>query len=253
MRKLSKRQIKRSTTEALERVQMLHKADARPNELSGGQQQRVALARALVVEPRCLLLDEPLSNLDAKLRLEMRQEIRRICKMTGITAIYVTHDQKEALSIADRMAVLSEGKVLQVGTPQEVYQNPTTSFVAGFIGESNFINGKVSTRHKETAEIKTSAGIFQVAHQGSLSIGQEVTLSIRPECIRKAQNGEEKQTNTFAVSCKKVVYQGESAQYLLDANGMTWKRHEWNPRDLDQAGQKEWVYVDPKDIKILQT
>tara|TARA_A100001037_G_scaffold254540_1_gene239682 strand:- start:20 stop:763 length:744 start_codon:yes stop_codon:yes gene_type:complete len=144
--KLPKEEITKRVGEALELVQMLSYAERKPNALSGGQQQRVALARALVVRPRCLLLDEPLSNLDAKLRLEMRTEIRRICKEFKLTTIYVTHDQKEALSIADKMAVLDQGNVLQVGSPTEMYRRPLSRFVANFIGETNFLSGKVIGR-----------------------------------------------------------------------------------------------------------
>src|SRR5207248_2670020 len=123
-RRVARDEIKRRVGEALESVRMGSYAERKPNQLSGGQQQRVALARALVIRPRCLLLDEPLSNLDAKLRLEMRAEIRRVCKESGLTAIYVTHDQKEALSIADRIAVLDSGRVRQIGRPGEVYRRP---------------------------------------------------------------------------------------------------------------------------------
>src|SRR5687767_327624 len=121
--------------EVLRLVQMIDLADRKPNQLSGGQQQRVALARALAVRPDCLLLDEPLSNLDAKLRHEMRREIRRICKTAGFTTIYVTHDQKEALSVADWIAVLKDGRLAQVGTPSELYHQPHSAFVADFIGQ----------------------------------------------------------------------------------------------------------------------
>ncbi|HIO19477.1 MAG TPA: ABC transporter ATP-binding protein, partial [Phycisphaerales bacterium] len=139
IRKNSATQQRKKAIEALEVVHMGHLAERKPNELSGGQQQRVALARAIVVEPDVLLLDEPLSNLDAKLRLEMRSEIRRICTNIGMTTVYVTHDQKEALSIADRLAILKDGQVMQVGTPKEIYQAPVTQFVAEFIGETNFV------------------------------------------------------------------------------------------------------------------
>ena len=134
MRSVRKTDAAPRVRRALEMVKLADRADSKPNELSGGQQQRVALARALVIEPQCLLLDEPLSNLDAKLRLEMRTEIRRICKEAGLTAIYVTHDQKEALSIADRLAILDQGHLLQVGAPQDVYTRPKTRFIAQFIG-----------------------------------------------------------------------------------------------------------------------
>ena len=142
-RKVPKDETKRRVHEALESVRMGSCAARRPNELSGGQQQRVALARALVIRPRCLLLDEPLSNLDAKLRLEMRSEIRRVCKEFKLTTVYVTHDQKEALSVSDRMAILDHGRILQVGSPREVYRRPMSKVVADFIGETDLIAGTV--------------------------------------------------------------------------------------------------------------
>src|SRR5436309_2983566 len=165
--------------EVLNLVQMDKLADRKPNQLSGGQQQRVALARALAVNPDCLLLDEPLSNLDAKLRQEMRSEIRRICKTTGFTTIYVTHDQKEALSVADRVAVLKDGKLVQVGTPGQLYHDPKTTFVADFIGQTNLLPGKVIERHASTVRIETAAGKFIAqSHNG---VPDRVTISIRPE------------------------------------------------------------------------
>src|SRR6202789_2270399 len=140
-RKVPRDEIRRRVGEALDSVRMQAYAERRPNQLSGGQQQRVALARALVVRPRCLLLDEPLSNLDARLRLEMRSEIRRVCREFKLTTVYVTHHQKEALSVSDRMAVLDGGRILQVGTPQDVYRRPVKKRVADFIGETDFIPG----------------------------------------------------------------------------------------------------------------
>src|SRR5439155_19606555 len=136
--------------EVLQLVQMESYAQRKPNQLSGGQQQRVALARALAVNPDCLLLDEPLSNLDARLRQEMRGEIRRICKTGGFTTIYVTHDQKQALSVPDRIAVMKDGNIAQVGTPDELYHQPANSFVANFIGQTNLLRGKVIERHAST-------------------------------------------------------------------------------------------------------
>ncbi|MFQ6099185.1 MAG: ABC transporter ATP-binding protein, partial [Armatimonadota bacterium] len=138
---------------ALRAVHMSEQAEMRPNQLSGGQQQRIALARALVIEPDVLLLDEPLSNLDARLRLQMREEIRRIHREVGITAIYVTHDQEEALSMADRLAVMNDGRIEQVGTPREVYTRPANEFVAGFIGDTNFIDGVVRAVEGETVTV----------------------------------------------------------------------------------------------------
>ena len=146
--------------EVLHLVQMDRYAERRPNELSGGQQQRVALARALAVNPECLLLDEPLSNLDAKLRHEMRSEIRRICKTAGFTTIYVTHDQKEALSVADKIAILKDGKLVQVGSPGELYHSPKNAFVADFIGQTNLFSGNIIGRNGDTVQVETPAGRF---------------------------------------------------------------------------------------------
>jgi iron(III) transport system ATP-binding protein len=142
-RKRPPAEIAQRVEQALDQVQLSGLGTRKIQQLSGGQQQRVALARALVIHPNCLLLDEPLSNLDAKLRIEMRSEIRRICKDFGLTGIYVTHDRDEALSMADRMAIMDQGHLVQVGTPEEVYCNPATPMVAGFIGETNFIEGVV--------------------------------------------------------------------------------------------------------------
>ena len=139
-RKVGKKEIEKRVAEALELVQISHLADRKPNELSGGQQQRVALARAFVIEPSVLLMDEPLSNLDAKLRVQMRTVIKKLQRRLGITTIYVTHDQEEALAISDRIAVMKDGNIMQIGTPSEIYAKPQNPFVAGFIGVSNFLD-----------------------------------------------------------------------------------------------------------------
>lgn len=143
LRKLSEAEVKKRVAEALELVGLAGLENRRPYQLSGGQQQRVALARALVVQPEVLLLDEPLANLDAKIRVELREEVRKIAKRLSITTIYVTHDQEEAMAVADRIAVMNAGKILQVGTPEEIYHRPTNFFVATFIGRSNILRGKV--------------------------------------------------------------------------------------------------------------
>ena len=141
-RRVPKPEIKRRVEEALEMVQLPGYGERSIDQMSGGQQQRVSLARALVVKPKCLLLDEPLSNLDAQLRVEMRREIRRIVKENGLTGIYVTHDQEEALAMADRMAVLTRGNIGQIGTPEEIYRDPRSAYVANFIGETNLVGGR---------------------------------------------------------------------------------------------------------------
>jgi len=188
IRKLPKDEIRRRVKEVLELVKLAGMEDRYPTQLSGGQQQRVALARALVVEPRVLLLDEPLSNLDAKLRIEMREEIKKIQKKLGITAIYVTHDQEEAMVISDRIAVLNQGKVMQVGTPQELYRRPRNLFVATFLGRYTIFRGKVS--EVDPSRIVTvKAGSLVVkgmtpAPDIKVSEGDDVVIIIRPHSFK---------------------------------------------------------------------
>jgi len=176
-RKLSKAVIREETDKFLKIVQMYEYRDRKPEQLSGGQQQRVALARALVIKPAVLLMDEPLSNLDAKLRLEMRQVIREIQKEVGITTVYVTHDQEEAMAISDRIAVMDDGVIQHVGTPQEIYHKPSNMFVATFIGRTNFVNAKYSA-DKQLVEM--GAYSFPVK---DISVQNDcpVIVSVRPE------------------------------------------------------------------------
>ena len=170
--------------EVLDLVQMMPYADRKPNQLSGGQQQRVALARAIAVEPDVLLLDEPLSNLDAKLRHEMRSKIRRICKASGLTTIYVTHDQKEALSVADRIAVLKDGRVAQIGSPGELYHRPKSTFVADFVGQTNLIPGKIVASDDTSLTVATSFGRLRGKPVDAIEGGGAVIVSVRPEQMR---------------------------------------------------------------------
>ena len=253
MRGIKKNEADPRVLRALEMVKLADRADSKPNELSGGQQQRVALARALVIEPQCLLLDEPLSNLDAKLRLEMRTEIRRICKEAGLTAIYVTHDQKEALSIADRLAILDQGHLLQVGAPQEVYTRPKNRFVAQFIGETTFIEARVRTVQKGMAEVETASGVWTAAVQEAVEVGQPVWLSIRPEAVQLHTDRAAGQ-NVFAAQLHGTIYLGEVAQHVVElGGGVSLKALETRPklvaRDGDRAETR--LYVDPQDVRIL--
>jgi iron(III) transport system ATP-binding protein len=230
-RKVARGEIARRVAETLESVRMGAFGDRRPDELSGGQQQRVALARALVVRPSCLLLDEPLSNLDARLRAEMRAEIRRVCKESGLTAVYVTHDQKEALSIADRMAVIDAGRILQVGAPRELYRRPSGRFVAGFMGETNFIPGTVVSAGSGRVAVDTAIGRFNgvLGDPGARpAAGDAATLSVRPECWRLGSGpaGENAVPGRIAGS----VYLGEVAQHAFRSGDAVIKVFELNPR-----------------------
>jgi iron(III) transport system ATP-binding protein len=256
VRSVPSAESKKRVDEAIELVQLGTQADKKPNELSGGQQQRVALARALVVKPDCLLLDEPLSNLDAKLRLEMRSEIRRICRASGLTAVYVTHDQKEALSIADRMAVLNAGKIEQVGRPQEMYLRPQNKFVAGFMGETNFIPATVSGRDGPTLHLQTKFGTIHSTSfpDDNYGNGASVLVSLRPESIRVGAlppgSG-----NVFEAALSDTIYLGEVAQHHLKLAGEVGLRaFELNPRVVARDGQVERVkaWFDPSDVVVIR-
>ncbi|MEO6847837.1 MAG: ABC transporter ATP-binding protein [Chthoniobacterales bacterium] len=252
--KISNAEITARVHESLASVRMEEYASRKIAQLSGGQQQRVALARALVIRPRVLLLDEPLSNLDAKLRLEMRTEIRRVCKEFKLTAIYVTHDQKEALSIADRMAILHQGRVAQIGTPEEIYRNPHSCVVADFIGETNFLKGKVLSLNANTAEVETDCGRFEgilPEPEWRPDAGESVTLSIRPEAWRLHE--ENTSINTIQGEIGETIYLGEVAQYQFLHKGSPLKIFELNPRPSERPpGRKLFAQVDRQDVVILR-
>lgn len=253
-RKVPREEIKRRVGEALESVRMATYAERKPNQLSGGQQQRVALARALVIRPRCLLLDEPLSNLDAKLRLEMRAEIRRVCKEFKLTTVYVTHDQKEALSISDRMAILDKGHILQVGGPREVYRRPNCRTVADFIGETDFVPGTlVGLGADGAATVDTEVGRFAGVLGNPATRpapGAKVTLSVRPECWVLSR--EAAAVNSVRGRIGEAVYLGEFAQYDFVAGSLDLKVLELNPRFLDQSTRGEvFASAAPEDVVVL--
>jgi iron(III) transport system ATP-binding protein len=253
-RRVPAQEMKRRVDEALASVHMQEHASRSPNQLSGGQQQRVALARALVIRPRCLLLDEPLSNLDAKLRLEMRSEIRRVCREFRLTTVYVTHDQKEALSIADRMAILDRGRILQVGTPREVYRRPISRLVANFIGEADFLPGVVSALTPAGVAVDTAVGRFLGVlgdPARNPAIGAEVTVSIRPECWELGRSASEH--NAVRGRIGDSVYLGEVAQHeFLTPQGVKLRIFERNPRAADASGLAELqASVAPEDVVVL--
>ena len=237
---------KTRVAEALEIVQMGAYAERTPNQLSGGQQQRIALARALVIKPDLLLLDEPLSNLDAKLRLEMRDEIRRIHAQTKITTIYVTHDQKEALSLAQRMCVLRNGRVEQIGAPRDVYRAPANRFVADFIGETNWLPGTVVGIDAPRIRVKTPVGVFD-AH-GTCKDGEPVLIGFRPEAVQFHENA----SNSFAARIVRVNYLGEIEQYALEMTDQKIiKAFEQNPLAHRGVGTELKVHVRAQDVLVL--
>lgn len=181
VQKVSKADQKERVEAALRIVGLEGLGDRQPGQLSGGQQQRVALARALVTKPKVLLLDEPLSNLDAKLRLIMREEIRRLQQSLKITVVYVTHDQEEALSLSDQVAVMNLGKLLQVGTPSDVYERPATRFVAQFLGLSNYLNGEIIESDADYAQVRINDSCARVQVSQAYPVGERVIVTVRPE------------------------------------------------------------------------
>jgi iron(III) transport system ATP-binding protein len=230
MRRIGRKERIRCTNEQLDRVQMNDYGFRKPNQLSGGQQQRVALARALAAGSDCLLLDEPLSNLDARLRSHMRGELRSLIKSSGITAVYVTHDQKEALSMADRIAVMNEGRIVQIDTPEQIYNRPFNQYVADFLGEANFIKGKlVETGIR--ARIKTCLGIITSSCVQDIEAGSDVACCIRPERITMLPADYSAGSLDVSVLPAKVlskIYLGEIRQYVCalgdsDQGHIQWK------------------------------
>jgi iron(III) transport system ATP-binding protein len=257
MRRVPRAEIRRRVGEALGLVHLADRAKTRPNQLSGGQQQRVALARALVIRPRCLLLDEPLSNLDAKLRLEMRVEIRRICKQAGLTAVYVTHDQKEALSVADRLAVMRDGVVEQTGTPEEVYRAPANRFVAGFIGEGNFIEGRIEGTGPDGATVATPFGALRVSRLPSgAAAGDSVTLCLRPESVR-FDPPPAGTPNVLNGLYQESVYLGEVAQHRIElapgGAGVCFTAFELNPSAVRRReGTRASLWIPPEQVIVTK-
>jgi len=184
IRKLSKEVIKNDVAMVSQMVNLVGLESRYPGELSGGQQQRVALARALVLKPEIILFDEPLSNLDAKLRIQTRTEIKRVQQMMGITALYVTHDQSEALSMSDQIVIMNRGEIAQVGSPEEIYNNPNSSFVSDFIGNANFIDAKVSEISSKSISVTVQGNSFEVKKTDEEFVeGEEVALAIKPEAV----------------------------------------------------------------------
>ena len=276
VRKVPRRTLRDRVEQALDAVQLTREADRKINQLSGGQQQRVALARALVIQPTVLLLDEPLSNLDAKLRLTMRASIRQVCKQASITAVYVTHDQDEALSMADNVAILNGGKVIQAGPPRQLYKRPGSRFVADFLGDSNFVTAKVVGVKEDLLLLDSPAGPLHASLQPGNAAsptpapeaGSTVTCSIRPEAVRfvrerRTQPEATDGSNQFAGVLLDTTYLGELAQHRLRvlpegpgttaaaADGMELRAFELNPPIEDAPNLPVRATVHPDDVVVL--
>ena len=259
LRRVAKAEISERVGRILRLVDLLPLADRFPAQLSGGQQQRVAIARSLVLEPRILMFDEPLSNLDFKLRIQMRDELKSLQRRLGKTAIYVTHDQTEALALSDRIAVLSHGHIEQIGTPDDIYERPTTSFVAEFIGSSNLLPAKIVGCSEREAIVETERGLqLRSAIDGDAAgAGAEVAVLIRPERIQiKASGaGGTPGHNRFPARIVAVTYLGDDLRLDLElADGQVLQgavKNAGAARDW-AAAQLVDVLVDPADLRLLR-
>ena len=246
-RKVPKEQIVPRVDEALKMVQIDQLKTRQPNELSGGQQQRVALARAFVIEPGVLLMDEPLSNLDAKLRVQMRTTIKKLQRRLGITTIYVTHDQEEALAISDRIAVMNQGNIMQIGKPEEIYRKPANPFVANFIGVSNFIDCSLDGQDPKAAVVKLHDGhSFQMPLRAPYS--GEVILSARPEQLFFSETGLPGRVNMS-------TFLGDFIQYEVElSTGQVLELNEYT-KDVDGAkndGEEVHISFDPRRVSLYR-
>jgi spermidine/putrescine transport system ATP-binding protein len=216
MKRIPRDEIARRVREALHLVRLSGMEERYPRQLSGGQQQRVALARALVNRPRVLLLDEPLGALDLKLRKEMQLELKHLQMTVGITFIYVTHDQEEALTMSDRIAVMNAGRVLQVGTPMEIYERPASRFVADFIGESNFLRGTVQAASSAAATVVIADRFpVEVPADRQLTVGQQVTVAVRPEKVRLVPIEAPGTNGLLHGRIEEVIYIGTDTFYVV--------------------------------------
>ena len=252
IKKVPKEQIKKSVSEMLELVQMSGYESRKPDELSGGQKQRVAIARALINQPRVLLLDEPLGALDMKLRRQMQIELKRLQKKLGITFVYVTHDQEEAMTMSDRIAVMSDGLILQIDNPVEIYEKPKSRFVADFIGESNIFDGKIKTMEDGILHAECKQGDCLLYGNG-FEAGEDIFISVRPEYLMLSKEKQE----GFSLKAKIIdyVFMGTLVKAILlteDGKEIKYSRFEKN-QSLD-IGDEVYLYWDyDKGVAIKKT
>ena len=246
-----KNRIRVRVAEVLEIIQLKGRDDAMPGELSGGQQQRVALARALAFDPEVLLLDEPLANLDARLREEMRYELRKIQERMGITALYVTHDQIEAMVLSDKIIVISEGRIEQEGTPREIYDYPSTAFVATFIGLSNFLPVKALRMEGGRAIGHTPLGEIHFTPRSG-KFGDDIKLMIRPEDIQLRNPPSDQDINVFDLTVDQTVYQGENRALFLSGPESVSMRVHISRHTRVEEGQTVYVYLSPEHLVQIE-
>ena len=249
-------EIRTRVLQALEMVQLPGKEDRKPRQLSGGQQQRVALARALVNRPKVLLLDEPLGALDLKLRKAMQLELKALQDRVGITFVYVTHDQEEALTMSDRIAVMNQGHVLQVGSPSEIYEHPSSRFVADFIGESNFLAGRVAGVDGDQTTVAVDTLRILATGRERPRVGQAVTVAVRPEKVRLSR-GRLEGPNAFEGRIEDMTYVGKDTDYRVRIGLETGLRVRVQNQAVETGvslnpGETVWVQWPPQAARLLE-
>jgi iron(III) transport system ATP-binding protein len=246
----SKKEIEERVTRVLETMELSQQIGRQATKLSGGQQQRLALARALVIQPPLLLLDEPLSNLDAKLRESLRYELKRLQRELGITSVYVTHDQVEALALSTHIAVMQAGKVVQLGKPREVYETPANKFVAEFIGTSNFIPGTIGSRQGDQHVVETTNGTLYLDSAASLGSGDEVVVSIRPEAVDVSRESRPGTPNEWHGTVVTRAFLGDAVDHVI-AVGKHEIRARTNPEISIEPGTQVYLQLDPAKISLV--
>lgn len=251
IKRVKKEEIKKRVMEMLELVQLIGYENRKPDQLSGGQKQRVAIARALINRPKVLLLDEPLGALDLKLRKQMQFELKRLQRKLGITFIYVTHDQEEALTMSDRIAIMYGGNLEQIGTPREIYERPVSKFVADFIGESNIFYGVTSINEANIASVKVENGEVSVTAE-QLKENEIIYVLVRPEDIKISN----KQVEGFTVEgiIKEHVYIGNVSKTIISLpEGMEIKMNTSTKSNLSEVGSKVYVYWEKEDAVVIKS
>ncbi|MFP5336760.1 MAG: ABC transporter ATP-binding protein [Actinomycetes bacterium] len=246
----SKKEIRERVERVLETMELSEQIDRQATKLSGGQQQRLALARALVIQPPLLLLDEPLSNLDAKLRESLRYELKRLQRELGITSIYVTHDQVEALALSTHIAVMREGKIVQLGKPREVYTDPTNKFVAEFIGTSNFIPATIGEHSGTHYVVETANGTLYIDSAHELPVGHEVVVSIRPEAVELTTAPRDGAPNEWHGTVVTRAFLGDAVDHVV-AVGKQEVRVRTNPDVSIEAGRQVYLQLHPGKISLV--
>jgi len=243
---VNKEEYTEKALETLKLVNLDGYENRMPSELSGGQQQRVAVARAIVLKPKVLLFDEPLSNLDAKLRRQVREDIREIQQKLGVTTIYVTHDQEEALAISDKVIVMNKAVIAQQGSPKDLYNFPKNKFVANFIGDANDVSAEIINKQSNTYELKLAE--MSVKIENNQDLKDKVTLALRPEKIKIKRDNN---NNCIHATIKNASFVGSSYQYILNSKIGNLYVVTGDTNDVFNVGEEVFLSIDEQDIKIL--